>query len=1325
MRKTNRAICAALAVFGGLALCASAYCGQVAVIPEKDAYVDLVFDAGAVEQSKILIDGDVYTQLYADGCFTSGEPGEPAVLKKEITVGVPLDAAPTFEIIDVRTKELARFLLVPVPETVVDSLGFESYIYKRNAVSYGRPGLAPAGLVQMGTAGFMRNQRVVRVLISVVRYDASRQIAEACEHIQVRVRFNRTGLGQGSSVPGDGFERVYRSSVANYDQAKMWRKSQKVSLGGSGLGTWLKMSLMDEGLYKLTYEDLKTAGVPVDMVDPRTFYLVNGGSKPLPDSLPFTEPDSTEVSLYVSGEEDGRMDPTDYLLFYAVSLTGWTLDTTSDSVSYFLNPYATSNVYWLRWGGQAGPRMDSLDATPDDPDPHRPATFVSRIHLEEEMESPQRSGLRWIWYRLAREGKEDKASFSTQFGASGGSGVASEICEVRMGFFVELDTVTQLRVLLNDDVVSDQAGPRQSGKNDPAYTVSGTAHSLANGRNDLKVELVKAPGADSSEAIYIDFFEIRYSRDFTLSEGRLRFSTGASPDPGTYEYRLKQAGGTPVIMDVTNPFRPTRLTNFEQTDSSEAVFQVDIAKTHVYSASNSPMKPMKLELDSPYDLRSGGADYLAICYEGFIPAVRDFIFWRDSYISGIANPKALAVGITDVIDNFSWGVTDPTAIRNFLAWTLSRWSPQPTYCLFVGASTYDYKNNMKLASPKNFIPPHVEGYVVVSGNAFPEEENPCFDDWFAWLTPGDYYADMFLGRFDAVSIEEARTLALRAMNREKEKLLGYWRKCALLVADDQEPYSGDSQFTVQCETAARHIPADVDIVKTYMVEYPKVGEEKPDARNAMIDRINAGVLSGMFLGHGNIKQIAHEKVFRSPEDVDRLQNGRMLPIFFYGSCSVGLLDRPTASSMASLTSKGAYGGNLVSLGASRPTWGGPNADLGYNLFDRIYGRDSLRTAGEIIYGAKIASAAGRGEYYILYGDPGVSIVPPPFVCSLAVIPDSMVGLSQVTVNGFMSDSTYDGWAVVKAFDSSEMESDTSEQFHSIVNYELPGEPFYWGIVQVRDGRFTHTFRVPKIEAGSIREGKDGRVSVYVWNNTVDWSGAVDSLFVGGNSGPITDVKGPRIEIQYQGKDVADSSFVMSGAQITAILSDESGIYLGSRPDKVLRLVVNGDELNSVHLSDLFNYDQGTDTLGRLKYTLQLPQELDRDSLTFVASDNCLNRSAMSIIVRPVTADEMTISDVLNYPNPFDNDTYFSLTTNQPARITIKVYTIAGRLIKTLTGEFNSPGYQQIYWDGKDEDGDRPSNGVYLYKVFAETAGLVNEVVTSSNAEVIGKLLIVR
>ena len=88
------------------------------------------------------------------------------------------------------------------------------------------------------------------------------------------------------------------------------------------------------------------------------------------------------------------------------------------------------------------------------------------------------------------------------------------------------------------------------------------------------------------------------------------------------------------------------------------------------------------------------------------------------------------------------------------------------------------------------------------------------------------------------------------------------------------------------------------------------------------------------------------------------------------------------------------------------------------------------------------------------------------------------------------------------------------------------------------------------------------------------------------------------------------------------------------------------------------------------------------------------------------------------PNPFQDNTVFCYSLTQPAdRIIIKIYTIRGRLVRTL--EEDSPGwlYNEVFWDGRDKDGDDLASGVYLFKFTLIDA--------DRKLEQIGKLAIVR
>ncbi|MBD3338855.1 MAG: T9SS type A sorting domain-containing protein [Candidatus Lokiarchaeota archaeon] len=83
----------------------------------------------------------------------------------------------------------------------------------------------------------------------------------------------------------------------------------------------------------------------------------------------------------------------------------------------------------------------------------------------------------------------------------------------------------------------------------------------------------------------------------------------------------------------------------------------------------------------------------------------------------------------------------------------------------------------------------------------------------------------------------------------------------------------------------------------------------------------------------------------------------------------------------------------------------------------------------------------------------------------------------------------------------------------------------------------------------------------------------------------------------------------------------------------------------------------------------------------------------------IQQEELFILNVLNYPNPFRQNTYFTYELSQPAEVIIKIYTTAGRLIKVIKN-YSVTSFNSIEWDGLDADGNIIANGVYLYKLTA-------------------------
>ena len=54
----------------------------------------------------------------------------------------------------------------------------------------------------------------------------------------------------------------------------------------------------------------------------------------------------------------------------------------------------------------------------------------------------------------------------------------------------------------------------------------------------------------------------------------------------------------------------------------------------------------------------------------------------------------------------------------------------------------------------------------------------------------------------------------------------------------------------------------------------------------------------------------------------------------------------------------------------------------------------------------------------------------------------------------------------------------------------------------------------------------------------------------------------------------------------------------------------------------------------------------------------------------------------------------------PVHLTLKIYDIRGRLVRTLMDEVHELGSYSVFWDSRDDTGDQASSGVYLYRLRA-------------------------
>lgn len=87
-------------------------------------------------------------------------------------------------------------------------------------------------------------------------------------------------------------------------------------------------------------------------------------------------------------------------------------------------------------------------------------------------------------------------------------------------------------------------------------------------------------------------------------------------------------------------------------------------------------------------------------------------------------------------------------------------------------------------------------------------------------------------------------------------------------------------------------------------------------------------------------------------------------------------------------------------------------------------------------------------------------------------------------------------------------------------------------------------------------------------------------------------------------------------------------------------------------------------------------------------------------VKEIEEDQVPYSFELfqNYPNPFNPTTNIRFSLPRSGHVRLDIYNILGRRVRTLVDEALLAGHKLVTWDGKDENGNDVSSGIYFYRL---------------------------
>jgi len=1133
---------------------------------------------------------------------------------------------------------------------------------------------------------------------------------------------------------------------------------------------WLKIEITANGVYSLDRAALAAAGVPVDTVDPRTLRLFSGPLVPDVswaalgwDSLQTGIPDSVrldgawrhvyerpgfvngfgdaggmeEVAALVTGEEDGSLDAGDRVVFYALGPDnfrdrfGLPLDTPED---YFENPYTDRTVYWLGWGGTTFPapprRMESVDATPQ-PSAPLVAEATARSHAERDrIYSPtqQEAGLRWEqWFW------EEMTSLAAgyQFRVA----LPGIVPFTTLDFHLRLWGVNQplpfgvgLEALHHVDVtVDDQPlGVVQWGSDqnpDLAFSARDVSGAGIPARNPADF-LFRLPdiGSDPGrvDRVYLAWIDVTYRRGLDLAgrTGELPLDAG---DPG----RRVRIGSVPqgagsLVLDVTEFRTPRLLANAVAAGGGlELSYDRPDPAVLAMTVADSLRAPAAVQRDLPPStwLRriTDPLDYVILAYDEFTDEAEILAAWRRDHLYAVTpgrEARVRVVRVSDVMDEFAWGMQDPVAIRYFLEYAYRFYGPgsdRLAYCLFLGDHTYDVRDYLGTGTP-DLVPSWEDTRDPtanpVNGNVQYASDDPLarFDGRDPATGRLDPYTDVYLGRITARTGADAARALNRIVSAEAQPNYGPWRARAILVSDDIcgggtfDPLG--TRFVDESELLDGLYPAAFDRRKVYLVDYGVSCSilSKPQARADLVEQWNEGAWLINYEGHGSEFAWAEEQVLTRNELAGLTNEGR-LPVVIATASKTGWFNRPGSQGLAESMLLQANGGAVSSSGSGSDfTFAEPAFRTNQRFAQYVFGGgDPSRPepVGAAFQDAK-QPEVNDGSKYHFFGDP--AMLPPVPGSSLAVSsPDSLGRGLRIDVGMQIEGGALrTGAASVRAEDARAYQpiGTTGSGFLR------PGERIFEGEASVVADTARSSFVVPADALG----GDDARVRAYAWGMDWDALGARFPLPLGGTADPAGDTMGPAVSFPVP------SVVAAPGQELEATLEDPSGIKLTGESPPPLELVVTDDtgaETTRVPLADRFAYERDSSTKGTVRFPVPSALEEGPYVFTLFASDNFDNRSQASVDVTVrSTTGPVLIGNVVAFPNPSSfapEPMKILFTLDRAAHIDLHLYSVKGRLV--LEDSIEGDAGQNVWtWDGRDAVQDEVANGVYLLQLKGPAEG---------------------
>ncbi len=689
-----------------------------------------------------------------------------------------------------------------------------------------------------------------------------------------------------------------------------------------------KITVDASAWYRITGSELIASSINLTGVNPSTLRLWNK---------------EDEISMFIEYGNDGSLDSEDFIVFYSEK------NPSPDWADYENNFYTDENAYWLTWGAEEGKRFSELDVSPNHQENsvYIPTNYKYSKKIETDDEYVRLSRLNH--YLLQNWDVIDHFFMAPQIIVGKPFDFEFELDNPdtlsNMGFDLEVQvrgimtSDHELDVMINNNIIttanwSDRNAIHiEQNNKDCSY--------LRKGNNTLS--LILSPN-DSTlhDLIYLNWYKIRYPKNFHTSDDYIYFSSDSVPDQ-TIQFEIAGFSNSNILLFKN---REIFLNNFQfsfeaQSGSNLLKFQDgDVHLSSRYEAISYDnllnVKSISKEYAITNQLSNIRSSYVVIAPDSFAITVTPLVEYHDG----------IFVNVDDIYRQYSYGVLSPYAIKAFLQDIYVQSDATLEYAILAMTSNLNDWRSGRIGKLPSI--PAMSVFTYNMGTV-------ACDYWYSIFDEEYWIPNISVSRFAVTDKPELQTIVDKTMYHHNRGI-NNWDNNSLLIAD------AEAQFRYQSEVLVDRIKNNGTFLSRLYTDPSLPNRSFYGTKDTLLNHFNRGLAYINFVGHGGgavwgydgqtLGHILHRN------DMDEINNYGKLPFVTSMTCFTG--DFSFSYGLGNLMLANENGGAIAWYGASGLGWSYNDYYMVQPLQDLLFS-DADLTIGEIINLSKT-------RYYLSYSD---------------------------------------------------------------------------------------------------------------------------------------------------------------------------------------------------------------------------------------------------------------------------------------------------------------------------------------------------------------------